>query len=336
MRKNELGMDLVWKLSTVVIVLGMSAGLLTGCQLAKPEASETVSGAEQDRLVGVLVTTESLDLFDSEAWIEDNLEQIIDGGNMTVPVGEDEKYQGRIYASLAERTLYDEDGQAASCSHEYVFENIDGIMCYAAMVYEENGIDYMTSSADSGLYMTQNHIIQNDAVTSIELEGTIYVTAAQGTPVYYMYPLYQEADGDVYLTDGSGMSFDTDSEGGSMSMSYDEAVAVTDTNGKTAERSSHVEVTIEVVNRPERVVISQMDENSQVISREEYPAGQVPEKITPEANAEYIVVEMFKQGTEIQTVDRQLYDSGDDCFMTMAAREDGICEQIYTSIEWGK
>ena len=50
--------------------------LLTGCQLAK-EKEGTVE--EKDRLMGVFITTEYLDLFDGEVFINDHRDDMLDG-----------------------------------------------------------------------------------------------------------------------------------------------------------------------------------------------------------------------------------------------------------------
>lgn len=68
------------------------ATMLTGCQLARPE---TV--AEVDRLIGVYVTLEPLDLFDFEAYFNDHAKELLAGGGEIGP--EDAAaYGGRLYA----------------------------------------------------------------------------------------------------------------------------------------------------------------------------------------------------------------------------------------------
>lgn len=328
------------RMLAMIAVVILTIGTLTGCQLAKESTGDEQAGDEQrDSLVGIMVTTEWLDLFDNEAWLQDNLDKIVAGGELTGSASDYEKYSGRLYASVVERPLYDENGNEASSTKEFVFEGVNGHMFYAAGIYGEDGeVLYITSGSDSGVSLSKNHLTFNDTGMVVELEGTIYVVpqAQEEIAIYHMYPLYQEPDGDMYLVDGNSVSFnnETDGEGMSMSYTYDEAVKVTDTEGNVSENKASVKVTIEVVLRPERVVVTQMDARSQIVSREEYPAGEVPGELVPEADTEYIIVEMFKQGTENQSVDRQLYDKEESGFYTLYAREDGFCEQVYTSIQW--
>lgn len=67
---------------------------LTGSQLAQENAGTNIY---EDRLVGVLVTTEYLDLFDFENYLGDNIKGF-SGGEIVVD-GDTQKYQGRLYAT---------------------------------------------------------------------------------------------------------------------------------------------------------------------------------------------------------------------------------------------
>ena len=65
----------------VILGVMMCATLLSGCQLAK---EETELQQEKDKLIGVYVTTEYVDTFDFEGFMEDNLEDIMKGEEMFV------------------------------------------------------------------------------------------------------------------------------------------------------------------------------------------------------------------------------------------------------------
>ena len=51
--------------------------LVSGCSLALPEEDGNADG---DPMVGVLVTTQPLELFDSEAYLRENASTILNGG----------------------------------------------------------------------------------------------------------------------------------------------------------------------------------------------------------------------------------------------------------------
>ena len=290
---------------------------LTGCQLAKPDSGETINDpAKRDRLVGVLVSDEYINLYDTDAWLQDNLDEIIEGGEVTAELSDASKYQRRLYASRVERPRYDENGKQTSST-------------------EETGEVYHTSYADPGMVLTKNHMRTTDEGSFVEMEGTVYVVADGTDVIYEILPIYQDADGNLFLAQGDSISLNTSAEGMSMTYMYSETTEISDTSGgKTADGSS-MKVSIEVVNRPLTVAVSLLDAGSRLLSRVEYAAGEVPEKLMPEAGTAYIIVETFKEGVDSETAERQMIDREDENFRTMAAGEKGVCEQVYTSIQWG-
>lgn len=308
---------------------------MTGCQLAKPDAGETIDDpAKRDRLVGVLVSDEYVDLYDTDAWLEDNLDEMLKGGTVTADPNDANKYRRRLYASKVERPLYDENGKQTSSAVDFVFEGINAVMCYCATVYKENGEIYHTSYADPGMVLTKNHIRTTDEGTFVEMEGTVYVAADGNDVIYQILPIYQTAEGELFLVQGDSISLNTSVEGMSMTYTYSETTETGDTSGEKTADGSTMKVSVEVVNRPFKVAVSQLDTESRLLSRVEYPAGKVPEKLVPETDTAYIIVETFKEGTEGETVERQMVGREDVNFRTMIAGENEICEQVYTSIQW--
>ena len=53
----------------------------TGCQLAREDMAENRSG---DKLIGVFITKEYLDLFDIESYFNDNIHKISPGGSIAI------------------------------------------------------------------------------------------------------------------------------------------------------------------------------------------------------------------------------------------------------------
>ena len=81
---------------------------LCGCQLAQPESG---NHTEADRLVGVFITTEYLDLNDADAYLDeylkDNAGSISDGDTIVL---DSQEHLGRVYATFVEEPYQDEDG----------------------------------------------------------------------------------------------------------------------------------------------------------------------------------------------------------------------------------
>ena len=61
-------------MKTKIMVLLLLLTLMCGCQLAKEDLSS--ENMQRDRLIGVFITLEHLDLFDDERYLEDNLNSI--------------------------------------------------------------------------------------------------------------------------------------------------------------------------------------------------------------------------------------------------------------------
>ena len=184
--------------------------LFAGCQLAKEEGGETES-AERDRLIGVFLTREHLDLFDWEGYFNDNAGALAGGGH-AIDETDTAAYGGRLYATLTRETRTDDAGE----QHEWfdcTFEGIEGIRYFAV----EEGITTHLIS-DPGISGVHQAITDTEEAKRIDLEAVLYVEAAAETEtvVWYLNPVYQSTDGSVYLTAGHGTSCGRDDRGGKL------------------------------------------------------------------------------------------------------------------------
>ena len=68
--------------------------LLGGCSLAREDAGEA---ADQDRLVGFLISQDPLNLFDADAYIADHFGGFSDG-EVVLDGSDSAGYQGKLYA----------------------------------------------------------------------------------------------------------------------------------------------------------------------------------------------------------------------------------------------
>ena len=74
--------------------------LVSGCSLALPEEDGKTDG---DPMVGVLITTQPLDLFDSEAYLSENASTILNGG--MIRADDAEKYSNALFTVFSLITL---------------------------------------------------------------------------------------------------------------------------------------------------------------------------------------------------------------------------------------
>lgn len=289
--------------------------LLSGCSLAREDTPEETGTDPGDKLIGAFVTTEHLDLFDFEAYINDHLNDVLEGG---VIEGDTSAYQNRIYAT---KTGEDSDTN-------YVFEGLEGYRMFAPTIQQTDPLEtYITMCADSGINDLKNgvHSIDNNILEQT-LEGTMYLSEDAGQVQFFLNPVYQDDQGQVYLVSGNSFSFDAT---GSGSMSADSEVITTIDGVETTQRGS-VTVNFVSIPCPEEIVILQMDADSNVLSRETYVPGQLPEEIVPIEGTDYFIVETHNA----KGVTREVLEKDTENMKTYVALENGICDSVLTKILW--
>ncbi len=313
-------------------------GSLVGCQLARPdgEVSETGKGVNEDRLVGVYVTREHLHLFDMEGYLRDNLGQVMKDENHVIQDGA--AYEGRLYAELVTQTSTDEDGRTHE-HQEYVFADLEGMGLYSVFIDAEEG-GYHTSLSGDGISDVHVGYHTKDDGEDISLEGVIYVAARarsvqQGDTVFYFNPVYQSADGQVYLMSGSGLgSMSVSSAGTSMSHEMNGTVTIK-IDGEEKIYGCDVNVTIESVYAPEKMIVHQMSAKNIVLTKTEYIPGQLPDSLEVEPETAYLLVETWQEDEAGQwIVERSICQSDEKTLSVLYDRGDGICQEDTLSIEW--
>lgn len=313
------------------ILAALSIFALTGCQLAREDAGENIS---EDRLIGVLVTNEYLDLFDVEGYLNNNIKSH-SGGEIRME-GNVEQYQGRLYAVLKDQILTNEETGEEQVTQQFVFEGVEGISYFAAYVpATADSESFFTSGSDEAITDGHMGLYYGEEEDKTTLEGTIYVTPNHSDRTCYINPVYQSADGRVFAMSGSGFSVSgVHDEGSAYSQTLDETTTITE-NGTTKKVSISIKISVAVMLPPEKIVIMQMGKDSAVLSRHEYTPGEVPETLTLETGTAYIIAETYKHDlTDKVIVTRDLLSEKDEILSTFFAREDGVCEKAWTQLIW--
>ena len=308
----------------IIIVVCLLIGLLGGCTLAQPDA-----GSEQtkDRLIGVLVTTEPLDMMDSEytepvtVHLSASDFRKLEQGDGSVLDFPERKYEAQL--------ITEDDGRQV-----WSFDHLGGWAILCPTMYED-GEEYIASYSTNGLCEVQTHIKSvNEDVNELELSAALYQVSGAEDTVFEMNPIYQTADGLVYATPGTGaFSSGVGAEGIHCTQTLNAEVTTAAGSAASTYRSE-VAVSFGRMYRPESVILLQLDRNGTVLSREEYEPGALPDSITPEATAAFFIVETVKrdpEGNEVITA--ELVDQSDASFSTFCA-EGSICIPQTTSILW--
>ena len=287
------------KIAAIILAVLM----LTGCQLASEEKREDPI---QDRLVGVFVTFEQMDLeFDIEGWLCDNPGALGDG-DITLDPAEGMEYAGRLPAVLEEDVLVVPGYEGLSILH----------------IQEE---DYTTMVTGEGVVELNRHIVAGDDGDSVEAEGTVYFPAGSQV-MLCTNPVYMTEDGEYYVVQGQAFH-STIEEGGSMSQSVSDEKTWT-IDGQETIYAAEFKVTVKGVIVAEKVALVWMGEGDKKLSRTEYAPGALPETIT--AEGDYLIVEQSAG----ETVSRSLYQPGDQTVTVYSKGEQPWCVPDAMQVNW--
>jgi hypothetical protein len=258
--------------------------MLPGCSLLREDGEP----ADADRLVGVYITENYIDSFDFEAYVQDNASSLSGGGEIS---REDAaKYTRRIYAEMT-------DGKTSF--------PIEGIAFIAAR-YEKDGES--CTGSDYGDKLADVHLsinVSDDMETTV-LTGKLFADSGAGHMSAYCNPVYQQADGRVYLVPGEGVSANM----GSMTHSLSESCE----SAKKGERGYGMDITLEVEGRrpSEKLAVLLYSAEGALLSRTEYAPEEMPEEIAAEGAAWAVFEDYTADYSGEPQVIRQLIAAGSD------------------------
>ena len=266
----------------LILVLAL---MLPGCSLLREEGEP----ADADRLVGVYITENYIDSFDFEAYVQDNASSL-SGGSGEISREDAAKYTRRIYAEIT-------DGKTSF--------PIEGIAFIAAR-YEKDGES--CTGSDYGDKLADVHLsinVSDDMETTV-LTGKLFADSGAGRMSAYCNPVYQQADGRVYLVPGEGMSANM----GSMTHSLSESCE----SAKKGERGYGMDITLEVEGRrpSEKLAVLLYSAEGALLSRTEYAPEEMPEEISAEGAAWAVFEDYTADYSGEPQVIRQLIAAGSD------------------------
>lgn len=266
----------------LILVLAL---MLPGCSLLREDGEP----ADADRLVGVYITENYIDSFDFEAYVQDNASSL-SGGSGEISREDAAKYTRRIYAEIT-------DGKTSF--------PIEGIAFIAAR-YEKDGES--CTGSDYGDKLADVHLsinVSDDMETTV-LTGKLFADSGAGHMSAYCNPVYQQADGRVYLVPGEGVSANM----GSMTHSLSESCE----SAKKGERGYGMDITLEVEGRrpSEKLAVLLYSAEGALLSRTEYAPEEMPEEISAEGAAWAVFEDYTADYSGEPQVIRQLIAAGSD------------------------
>lgn len=258
--------------------------MLPGCSLLREDGEP----ADADRLVGVYITENYIDSFDFEAYVQDNASSLSGGGEISRE--DTAKYTRRIYAEIT-------DGKTSF--------PIEGIAFIAAR-YEKDGESYTGSDYGDKLADVHLSINVSDDMETTVLTGKLFADSGAGHMSAYCNPVYQQADGRVYLVPGEGVSANM----GSMTHSLSESCE----SAKKGERGYGMDITLEVEGRrpSEKLAVLLYSAEGALLNRTEYAPEEMPEEIAAEGAAWAVFEDYTADYSGEPQVIRQLIAAGSD------------------------
>ena len=268
-----------------IALIFVLALMLPGCSLLREEGEP----ADADRLVGVYITENYIDSFDFEAYVQDNASSL-SGGSGEISREDAAKYTRRIYAEIT-------DGKTSF--------PIEGIAFIAAR-YEKDGESCTGSDYGDKLAYVHLSINVSDDMETTVLTGKLFADSGAGHMSAYCNPVYQQADGRVYLVPGEGMSANM----GSMTHSLSESCE----SAKKGERGYGMDITLEVEGRrpSEKLAVLLYSAEGALLSRTEYAPEEMPEEISAEGAAWAVFEDYTADYSGEPQVIRQLIAAGSD------------------------
>lgn len=259
--------------------------MLPGCSLLREDGEP----ADADRLVGVYITENYIDSFDFEAYVQDNASSL-SGGSGEISREDAAKYTRRIYAEIT-------DGKTSF--------PIEGIAFIAAR-YEKDGESYTGSDYGDKLADVHLSINVSDDMETTVLTGKLFADSGAGHMSAYCNPVYQQADGRVYLVPGEGVSANM----GSMTHSLSESCE----SAKKGERGYGMDITLEVEGRrpSEKLAVLLYSADGALLSHTEYAPEEMPEEISAEGAAWAVFEDYTADYSGEPQVIRQLIAAGSD------------------------
>lgn len=203
---------------------------------------------------------------------------------------------------------------------EYVFRGVGGMPFF--FTNKDNTIsahkDKVFTNASSTLKGT------NDDQQNVELKAKLYLSTSFDE-MLYQNPVYQTASGEVYAVAGQGAQYNGEGMRGSFSLS--ESVRRYE-DGKMMSYGTSVNIDVEVIAVPEKIIVSQFDGGGKLLSSESFAPGRLPDSMN--SSAAYIVVGTVSQsGTKYE-----VFQPEDNSISALYCRADGVCVKQSCSVSW--
>lgn len=174
--------------------------------------------------------------------------------------------------------------------------------------------------------VNDNQMKITDTTEEIIFEGLVSFVYDNSNVLFCVNPIYQTSEGKIYLTKGTSLS----SNAGDFSQSISSERKITDSSGNEKVKSIDIKFNFKEMEAVDKYVLVQMDENHQVIQKEELIADTSNLEFTPHQQTSYIVVEKYIDNEVLY----DFYDCEDEYIKVYGLEYNGICNPISIKINW--
>lgn len=303
------------RLMVKVCTMAAVCALLSGCSasLALPDENEN---PQQDQLVGLFVTREHLDLFDMDAWLNDNADKLLQADGGMIEADDQSAYTQRLYGQFVPR----ENGEAT-----LQFPGYEGwyFVHHPNETYHSDSEDEVYTapdwSAPNDVHSTGVHVNVSDEGEELTYNGVFYFaldtqprpqpteepeileledgTAISRVPddwrdeAFYINPVYADSDGNVYAVTGNGVNFSqSESEGEVWSVTISENYTQT-TGEETESRTTTYKLAFYGVWPSVQYRILQLDADGMLLQTASFSPAELPESLELLAQTDCLLVE---------------------------------------------
>lgn len=312
-----------------LIILGIL--ILGGFQLAN-------SSQQEDRLVGMILTTDHIGTF---ADPQEASEKTYNSADAALQAALSE--EPRIYASKKEEFHDGSDGKKYK-DVVYKFEQ-EQVIAYFYNIFlpsedEEDPSSYQVSYSENVVDL-QGHYNEIDLSGSAQehsnkMDAMVYFpTKEKGSTLEYTLGyIYQQPDGRIYATSENAFQLEVDhaTNGGfGHSTSFGSTVNVGD---KTIKQSLSLSLSTRVIDPPEKYRLLQLDREMKILSSEEYKLGKLPEEISPEKDVICVILQSFSTDADgKEVISLEVADRAKESIDAFYCKEK-VCEKRSIALKW--
>lgn len=222
-----------------------------------------------DELIGVLITSESLNLFDDEAFVSDHHKELTDQEK----ISSSDAYQKRLYAKVVDSKLEGLEDENLQKAKDYIFEGVDGIRFF---IPQKDGKGFYQGQTDERLADIITKVDIKDGTTTTSSEATIFVLSDKGMKSFYFNPIYRSSDGKVYAMEGQLLGSSGDGEGSSFTYTMNESI-MKKLQDSTKRMGSEIMIHIEIVNKPLKINVLEFDKEGKLLLNTSFTPLTYPE-----------------------------------------------------------